>query len=94
LSWREVLALAPLTVFIVWIGVQPRYFLDRAQPTLNRVAMVVEDSLLERMRSDERMAQRAARDESFVEIVPSVDAQRDALTASEPLREKVTRVGD
>jgi len=41
LCWREVAALVPLAVFVVWIGVQPRYFLDRMQPTLNPVADVV-----------------------------------------------------
>jgi NADH-quinone oxidoreductase subunit M len=34
LGWLEILALAPLLVFIVWIGVQPRFFLDRMSPTL------------------------------------------------------------
>lgn len=41
LCWREVAALVPLAVFVVWIGVQPRFFLDRMQPTLNQVADVV-----------------------------------------------------
>jgi hypothetical protein len=31
------MALAPLVVFIVWIGVQPRFFLDRMSGTLDRV---------------------------------------------------------
>jgi NADH-quinone oxidoreductase subunit M len=35
LSLREILALAPLVVFIVWIGVQPRVFLDRMIPTID-----------------------------------------------------------
>jgi NADH-quinone oxidoreductase subunit M len=56
LSWREVMALLPLTVFIVWIGVQPQFFIDRMQPTLNQVTAVVESSLHDRMRSDETMA--------------------------------------
>jgi NADH-quinone oxidoreductase subunit M len=34
LSLREVCCLAPLLVFIVWIGLQPRFFLDRMAPTL------------------------------------------------------------
>lgn len=37
MSWREVFALAPLAVFVVWIGVQPKPFLDRMSPTLNQV---------------------------------------------------------
>ncbi len=34
LSFREVSALVPLVVFIVWIGVHPDFFLRRMQPTL------------------------------------------------------------
>ena len=34
LSLREILALAPLAVFVVWIGVRPGDFLSRMQPTL------------------------------------------------------------
>lgn len=34
LSVREVAALCPLVVFIVWIGVAPGFFLDRMGPTL------------------------------------------------------------
>ncbi len=37
LSFREVMALAPLVVMIVWIGVQPRFFLDRMSGTLDGV---------------------------------------------------------
>jgi NADH-quinone oxidoreductase subunit M len=56
LAWREIAALVPLAVFIVWIGVQPRFFLDRMEPTLTGIANVAETSLLNRMRSEERMA--------------------------------------
>ena len=34
LSLREILALAPLVVFVVWIGLRPGDFLSRMQPTL------------------------------------------------------------
>ncbi len=37
LSLREVLALAPLVVFIVWIGIQPQFFLSRMTPALKSV---------------------------------------------------------
>lgn len=53
LCWREVLALLPLAVFVVWIGVQPRFFLDRMQPTLNPVAIRAEEQLREKLRRDE-----------------------------------------
>lgn len=35
LCLREVCCLAPLLVFILWIGLQPRFFLDRMAPTLD-----------------------------------------------------------
>ncbi len=44
LSFREVAAPAPLVVFIVWIGIQPRAFLDPMSSTLDSVADVVEDA--------------------------------------------------
>jgi NADH-quinone oxidoreductase subunit M len=34
LSFREIAALAPLVVFVFWIGLQPEFFLSRMQPTL------------------------------------------------------------
>ncbi|MGO8688356.1 MAG: complex I subunit 4 family protein [Thermoguttaceae bacterium] len=37
LAPREVLALTPLVVLIVWIGVQPAVFLDRMTPTLDHL---------------------------------------------------------
>jgi NADH-quinone oxidoreductase subunit M len=45
LCWREVAALVPLAVFVVWIGIQPRFFLDRMQPTLNPIADVAAEHL-------------------------------------------------
>ncbi len=38
LSLRELAALVPLVVFIFWIGLQPRVFLDRMGPTLEGIA--------------------------------------------------------
>jgi NADH-quinone oxidoreductase subunit M len=37
LSLREVFALVPLVVFIVWIGLCPQVFLERMQPTLDEL---------------------------------------------------------
>ncbi|MEQ8788311.1 MAG: NADH-quinone oxidoreductase subunit M [Pirellulaceae bacterium] len=37
LSIREVLSLAPLAVFVLWIGLQPQFFLARMQPTLQQL---------------------------------------------------------
>jgi NADH-quinone oxidoreductase subunit M len=37
LSPREICCLAPLLVFVLWIGLQPRFFLDRMSPTLEQL---------------------------------------------------------
>jgi NADH-quinone oxidoreductase subunit M len=37
LNRREIFALAPLVVFIVWIGVYPQFFLKRMSPTLEQL---------------------------------------------------------
>jgi NADH-quinone oxidoreductase subunit M len=37
LNRREVLALVPVAAMVVWIGVQPGFFLDRMAPTLDRL---------------------------------------------------------
>jgi len=37
LSLREVFALSPLLIFIVWIGIQPNYFLQRMTPALRQI---------------------------------------------------------
>jgi NADH-quinone oxidoreductase subunit M len=39
---REVLALAPLLVFVFWIGLVPRHFLQPMQPTLDGVSQALE----------------------------------------------------
>ena len=47
LAPREVLALAPLVAVILWIGIQPGFFLDRMTPTFDRLtAGVIEKERL------------------------------------------------
>ncbi|MBP88328.1 MAG: proton-translocating NADH-quinone oxidoreductase subunit M [Planctomycetaceae bacterium] len=50
MTWREFFALAPLAVFVVWIGIQPSLFLSRMEPTLKTV--------------NEQVASQVAADES------------------------------
>lgn len=45
---REFAALAPLCVFILWIGVQPQFFLDRMAPQLNTITDRAETALQNR----------------------------------------------
>lgn len=44
LSPREVLALAPLLVFILWIGLSPDFFLSRTAPSLDSISARAEKS--------------------------------------------------
>jgi len=44
LCWREIGALTPIAVFVVWIGLQPSFFLDRMAPTLDRVTEIVQQA--------------------------------------------------
>jgi len=55
LCWREIAALVPLAVFIFWIGLQPRVFLQRMEPTLRGVVESVESPLLERLDAPPRL---------------------------------------
>jgi NADH-quinone oxidoreductase subunit M len=41
LSLREILTLSPLLVFIVWIGLQPGFFLSRMKPTLEQLLVPI-----------------------------------------------------
>jgi NADH-quinone oxidoreductase subunit M len=45
LTGREIAALVPLAALVVWIGVQPGYFLQRMAPTLDGVVVVAQDAL-------------------------------------------------
>ena len=45
LAWYEILALTPLAALVVWIGVQPQFFLRPMAPTLDKVTAVVEEPL-------------------------------------------------
>jgi NADH:ubiquinone oxidoreductase subunit 4 (subunit M) len=48
LSLRESFALGLLVVFVFWIGLQPRFFLDRMSPTLEKILTPAAQSLAER----------------------------------------------
>ena len=42
MNWAEIAALAPLAVFVVWIGLQPGFFLERMEGTLDPLAQQLE----------------------------------------------------
>ena len=54
LSLREMLCLAPLAAAIFWIGLQPRFFLDRMAPTLDDLMQPAMQAVEERGERDER----------------------------------------
>jgi NADH-quinone oxidoreductase subunit M len=52
LRWTEIGALAPLAVFVIWIGIQPGYFLDRMNGTLDPLALRLERAAEVRAQSE------------------------------------------
>jgi NADH-quinone oxidoreductase subunit M len=54
LTWREVLALAPLAVLALWIGLYPKFFLDRMAPELNRITATAAETVQTRFIPEER----------------------------------------
>ncbi len=49
LSLRETAALAPLVVFVVWIGIMPQFFLSRIGPTVIKATRQAEERLEDRL---------------------------------------------
>jgi len=45
LTWREIIALTPLCAIIVWIGVQPGFFLQRMAPALDKLSVAANEKL-------------------------------------------------
>lgn len=56
LSWREFSALAPLAIFVFWIGLQPSFFLKPMEDTLNSL---VEPAAAARQAAENEMAETA-----------------------------------
>ena len=56
MSWREVCALAPLAVFVVWIGIYPQFFLRRMDATLVPISEIAQQAIDDRYEADEPVA--------------------------------------
>ncbi|MGA7613884.1 MAG: NADH-quinone oxidoreductase subunit M [Thermoanaerobaculia bacterium] len=41
IAWNEVLAVAPLMIFIVWIGIHPNTFLSKIEPSVEKLMVTV-----------------------------------------------------
>ena len=81
LSWREIAALAPLVVFIVWIGVAPQGFIGPMSPALEPLA-ATDGALFERVWQLEppAAAQPAV---TFFEVLPVTEPAPSSLAAEE-----------
>ncbi len=75
LSLREIAALAPLAVFVVWIGIRPGDFLSRMQPTLDTVRAPAV-AALEKMESGTRMTD----DDLVPRVLPGNAAARGSAS--------------
>lgn len=71
MNLREFAALAPLCVFVLWIGIQPQFFLDRMAPQLNEISDLAETALSKREAAE---APAAATAQLPVDIAPNPES--------------------
>ena len=71
---REVLALSPLVVLVFWIGLYPKFFLDRLAPAVDPIGEEVTTHALRGIRTATADAPCKAR-ESLAAIQPTEGAQ-------------------
>ena len=83
LSGREVAALLPLTVFIVWIGVAPNFFLRRMSPDLDPLADNVQQAFIEQTSVS---SLKVATDDAMSTTVASTDIALPTQPAKDPRR--------
>jgi NADH-quinone oxidoreductase subunit M len=72
LNTRELCALVPIVVFIVWIGIYPQFFIRRMEPSINQV-MEHLDAGYSRMSAEDRPA---------IGYTPSAEKSAPAVTLS------------
>lgn len=60
LKAREFIALAPLAILVLWIGLHPGFFLDRMNQPLQQITDVAESALKRSYSADEPVADRGA----------------------------------
>jgi NADH-quinone oxidoreductase subunit M len=46
IGWREILTLAPILVFIFWIGIYPKPFFDLVAPSVDQLVTVLQSAAL------------------------------------------------
>jgi hypothetical protein len=57
---REILALAPVLILIVWIGINPQFFTSRMEPSINRVVQRLQTARVGYVNSSPVRERRAA----------------------------------
>ncbi|HTN74084.1 MAG TPA: NADH-quinone oxidoreductase subunit M [Pirellulaceae bacterium] len=62
MNFREICAVLPLTVFVLWIGLHPDLFRQRMEPTLNRITAVTKQPFLDRYNASETASTPAPTD--------------------------------
>lgn len=78
LSLREIVALAPLALFVFWIGIQPQFFLERMSPELDRIVADVAPHVEANLGP---MATAAEEEPPAEGDVSQIDSKADAATA-------------
>lgn len=68
LKWREILALAPLAVFVVWIGIFPQFFLQPIQGPVDRLTHSAKQ-IVERQATPEALDEFVQRPDDHAEVV-------------------------
>jgi len=85
LSLREVLCLAPLVAMILWIGLQPRFFLDRMGTTLNDLMKPAMQAVeKEGERGASRKSSSIAKPQAAFEDRTTISNQQSAISNSRP----------
>ena len=92
MCWREFFALAPLAVFIVWIGLQPDVFLSRSEPTLSKVEATVAKSLTSSTASVENIDVGRSESSPFRQQAKVTRVPEPREASFQPTEEQLSRV--
>jgi len=86
LSWRELGAIVPLAVAILWIGLFPQFIIDRMLPSITQVV----ENLHDRRGKTTSVAQNLpAKTETIAKLWDLVQPQAEAITIDSALRIKL-----
>jgi hypothetical protein len=87
LSPREVLCLTPLVMMIFWIGLQPRFFLDRMGTTLDKLMEPAMQAVEEQgKKGTSRESRSMVKPQAAIEDYPSINNQQSSIDYPRPTR--------